>query len=123
MTDDGLEQLTLRLTRPEYPDAYRTGRGSDAGVDVLSDLQVPPERAWQCKNGKPNWNDCRESLKAAMKEFEPLHYTFVFPRPLTRQQLSWFRTKFLPQQRKLYPKLKTLISGTISPTASLAGLS
>lgn len=108
VTDDGLEELTLRLARAEYPEAYRTGRGPDGGVDVLSDLGVPPARAWQCKNGKPNWDDCRESLRTAMSDAKPPHYTFVFPRPLTQQQLKWWRTTFVPEQRARFPELETL---------------
>jgi hypothetical protein len=108
VTDDGLEELTLSLARPAYPQAYRTGRGSDGGVDVLSDLEMPPARAWQCKNGKPNWDGCRESLRTAMSDTEPEHYTFVFPRPLTQRQLTWWRTKFVLEQRALYPNLETL---------------
>jgi hypothetical protein len=71
VTDDGLEELTFRLALPDYPHAYRTGRGSDGGIDVLSDLGVPPARAWQCKNGKPDWDDCRESLRTAMDDAAP----------------------------------------------------
>jgi hypothetical protein len=109
LTDDGLEELTLRLAEPDYPNAYRTGRGSDGGIDVLSDLELPPARAWQCKNCKPDWSDCRESLRRAMSDDNPPpHYTFVFPRPLTKNQLKWWRAKFVPQQRKLYPELETL---------------
>jgi hypothetical protein len=68
LSDDGLEDLALRLVRPDYPDAYRTGPGRDDGVDVFSDLNAPPERAWQAKNcgDKIDWAECRKSLKSAM---------------------------------------------------------
>ena len=109
VTDDGLEELTLRFARPDYPRAYRTGRGADGGIDVLSDLDLPPERCWQSKNGKIDWDDCRDSLRTAMSEpHPPPHYTFVFPKALTRRQLTWWRTKFLPAQRALYSKLQIL---------------
>src|SRR5688500_2783397 len=52
ITDDGLEELTLRLARGEYSHAHRTGKGKDAGIDVLSDFGQPPKRAWQAKNVK-----------------------------------------------------------------------
>ena len=42
LNDDGLEDLVLRLVRPDYPDAYRTGPGQDDGIDVFSDLNVQP---------------------------------------------------------------------------------
>ncbi|MGH2941418.1 MAG: hypothetical protein ACRDLN_01390 [Solirubrobacteraceae bacterium] len=66
LTDDGLEELTLRFAHPEYPRAHRASLGQDDGVDVLSDFEMPPARAWQCKNHKPiKWDDCRESLRMA----------------------------------------------------------
>src|SRR6202034_910631 len=108
--DDGLEELTLRLIRPEYPQARRSGRGKGGGIDVLSDLDLPPARAWQCKNRTSGfWDSCRESLSAAMgDDHPPPHYTFVFPRPLTGPQRDFWRNDFLPEQRELYPDLQTL---------------
>ena len=110
LTDDGLEELTLRLVRPEYAQARRSGMGLDGGIDVLSDPELPPARAWQCKNRKKiDWEDCRESLAAAMADDDPpRHYTYVFPRPLTGPQRNFWRKTFLPQQRALYPGLETL---------------
>jgi hypothetical protein len=110
LTDDGLEELTLRLARPKHPDAHRAGKGKDGGIDVLSDFDLPPARAWQCKNHKSiDWNDCRDSLRQAMSdEHPPRHYTFVFPRPLTGPQRDFWRKTFLPEQRCLYPDLDTL---------------
>lgn len=110
LTDDGLEELTLRLVKPEYPRAHRSGKGLDAGIDVLSDPDLPPAQAWQCKNHKKiDWEDCRDSLAAAMADDDPPpHYTFVFPRPLTGPQRDFWRKTFLPQQRALYPDLQTL---------------
>lgn len=110
LTDDDLEELTLRLVRPDYPHAHRPGKGLDGGIDVLSDFELPPARAWQCKNHKKiDWDDCRDSLRTAMNdEHPPPHYTFVFPRPLTGPQRDFWRKKLLPQQRELYPDLQTL---------------
>jgi len=110
ISDDGLEELTLRLARDEHPDAYRAGRGKDAGIDVLSDFGQPPKRAWQAKNVKRDfWDDCRDSLRQAMStEHPPPHYTYVFPRPLTGPQREFWRNTFLPEQLKLYPELETL---------------
>lgn len=110
LTDDGLEELTLRLVRPDYPQARRSGKGEDGGIDVLSDHELPPARVWQCKNHeKADWRDCRKSLSKAMDDSHPpAHYTFVFPRPLSGPQRDFWRKKFLPEQRKLYSKLKTL---------------
>lgn len=110
LTDDGLEELTLRLVNPEYPRARRSGKGLDGGIDVLSDPELPPARAWQCKNHKKiDWDDCRDSLASAMADdHPPPHYTFVFPRPLTGPQRNFWRRKFLPQQRALYPALHTI---------------
>ncbi len=110
LTDDGLEELTLRLVRPDYPQARRSGKGEDGGIDVLSDNELPPARVWQCKNHeKADWRDCRKSLSKAMGDSHPpAHYTFVFPRPLSGPQRDFWRKKFLPEQRKLYSKLETL---------------
>lgn len=111
LSDDGLEDLVLRLVRPDYPDAYRTGPGQDDGIDVFSDLNVPPKRAWQAKNcgDKIDWTECRKSLKAAMAlASPPPHYTFVFPRKLKKGELTFWREKFVPEQKALYPQLKTL---------------
>ena len=92
VTDDGLEELTLRLARDEHPAAHRAGKGKDGGIDVLSDFDLPPARAWQCKNHKSvDWDDCRDSLRQAMSdEHPPRRYTFVFPRPLTGPQREFW---------------------------------
>lgn len=108
LTDEGLEELTFRLVRPAFPQAYRTGTGADGGADVVSDPGNPPEMVWQCKNGDPDWTDCRGSLKSAMKTFGSANYTFVFPRPLKKGQLTFWRQKFVPEQLALYPTLKKL---------------
>jgi hypothetical protein len=111
LSDDGLEDLVLRLVRPDYPDAYRTGPSQDDGIDVFSDLKAPPERAWQAKNcgDSIDWTECRKSLKAAMSlESPPPHYTFVFPRKLKKGELTFWREKFVAEQKALYPQLETL---------------
>jgi hypothetical protein len=110
LTDEGLEDLTLRLVRSDYPDSYRSGSGQDDGIDVYSDLGVRPERAWQAKNGdKMNWGECRKSLKSAMAlTSPPPHYTFVFPRKLKKGELKFWRETFVPEQKALYPQLETL---------------
>ncbi len=111
LNDDGLEDLVLRLVRPDYPDAYRTGPGQDDGIDVFSDLNVQPERAWQAKNcgDRIDWPECRKSLKAAMAlQSPPPHYTFVFPRKLKKGELKFWREKFVPEQKALYPQLDAL---------------
>ncbi len=116
LSDDGLENLALRLARDKYPDAFRTAPGADGGVDVLSDREIPPERGWQAKNqvGKIDWDDCRNSLSSAMlAEDEPAvdapgHYTFVFPRPLTKGSRKFWSQTFVPEQKRRYPHLKTL---------------
>lgn len=41
-------------------------------------------------------------------EHPPPHYTSVFPRPLTGPQRDFWRKKFLPQQREIYPDLQTV---------------
>jgi hypothetical protein len=111
LSDDGLEDLVLRLVRPDHPKAYRTGPGQDAGIDVCSDLENPPERTWQAKNynDKINWDECRDSLKAAMSAQSPTsHYTFVFPRALKKGELEFWRETFVPEQKAVHPKLETL---------------
>lgn len=111
LTDEGLEDLTLRLVRPDYPDAYRSGPGQDDGIDVYSDLGAPPERAWQAKNcgDSIDWTECRKSLKSAMAlASPPPHYTFVFPRKLKKGELKFWRETFVPEQKALYPQLETL---------------
>ncbi len=110
ITDDGLEELTLRLARDEHPDAHRAGKGKDAGIDVLSDFGQPPMRAWQAKNVKRDfWDDCRDSLRQAMStEHPPPHYTYVFPQPLTGPQREFWRNRFLTEQLKLHPQLEVL---------------
>lgn len=112
LSDDGLEELILRLVKPEYPAAHRTGPGRDGGVDVLSDLNNPPARAWQSKNYATTavpWTKCRDSLKGAMSgAARPRHYTFVFARRLRASERDFWRDEFLPQQRALYPQLESL---------------
>lgn len=111
LTDEGLEDLTFRLVRPKYPDAYRSGPGQDDGVDVYSDLGAPPERAWQAKNytDSIDWTECRKSLKSAMAlSPPPPHYTFVFPRKLKKGELKFWRETFVPEQKALYVQLETL---------------
>jgi hypothetical protein len=98
----------LRIIKPEFPDAHRV-RGNDGGIDVLSDYKKPPERGWQAKNyDHVPWRECRTSLKAAMASDKPLHYTFVFPFVLTKNQRDFWRDDFLPEQRKIYADLGTL---------------
>ena len=71
---------------------------------MFSDYELPPERAWQCKNyadGGIDWGKCRKSLKAAMKEDNPpLHYTYVFPRALKKRDHDYWRERFVPWTRK-----------------------
>lgn len=112
LSDGGLEDLILRLVKPDYPAAHRTGPGRDGGIDVLSDLNNPPQRAWQSKN-YPNWDiswtKCRDSLKSAMNgPARPRHYTFAFPRRLKASERDHWRDVFLPEQRELHPELETL---------------
>jgi hypothetical protein len=100
LDDEGLEDLTPRLVLPDWPKAHRNYRGPDGGVDVFSDYELPPQRAWQCKNytdGGVDWSKCRRSLKAAMgEEHPPLQYTFVFPRALKKSDHDYWREKFVP---------------------------
>ena len=53
LSDDGLEDLILRLVQPDYPAAHRTGPGRDGGIDVLSDLNNPPERGCRRRTMRP----------------------------------------------------------------------
>jgi len=106
LTDDGLEELTLRLVKPDYLDAHRI-RGNDGGIDVFSDHDQPPARGWQAKNYESvPWGECRDSLKAAMGNYQPPHYTFVFPFVLTKSQRTFWVNSFYPEQLKLYSDLK-----------------
>ncbi len=79
-------------------------------MDVVSDYESPPARAWQAKNGADvDWSDCRESLEKAMANDDPPpHYTFVFPRRLKKNERDYWRDNFLPWQRERYPDLETL---------------
>lgn len=112
MGDDGLEELTLRLARKEHPEAHRTGRGRDDGIDVLSDYRCPPARGWQAKtssSGAADWTKCRASLVAAMKSTSPPHhYTLVFSHPLSEPQRKFWRDHFLPEETAMYPDLQVL---------------
>jgi hypothetical protein len=106
LTDEGLEELTLRLVKPNYPNAHRI-RGNDGGIDVFSDHEEPPARGWQAKNYKSvPWDECRNSLRAAMENYQPPHYTFVFPFVVTKSQRDFWVKTFIPEQLKLYPNLK-----------------
>ena len=112
MGDDGLEELTLRLVRKEYPDAKLTGSGRDGGIDVVSDFSRPPARGWQSKtssSGKASWTKCRASLKAAMEgAFPPAHYTYVFSHRLSEEQRQFWLDEFHPEQTAKYPDLEVL---------------
>lgn len=110
---DEFEELTLRLARKKYPDAHRTGSGGDDGVDVVSSMDLRPERGWQSKapsGGKADWAKCAASLKAAMDAGPaPPHYTFVFSHRLSERQRQHWRDEFLPTQLALYDgQLETL---------------
>lgn len=100
LDDEGLQNLALRLVLPDWPNAHRTYRGPDGGVDVFSDYGLPPQRGWQCKNyaaGAVDWGKCRNSLKAATDErHPPRHYTFVFPRALKKTDHDYWRETFVP---------------------------
>jgi hypothetical protein len=104
LDDEGLEQLTLELVRPVYPQAHTTGRGIDGGVDIFSDHERPPERGWQCKNVKTiEWTKYRQSLESAMAEPDPpLNYTYVFSRAMTKGERHAWSAKFLPWAREKY---------------------
>jgi hypothetical protein len=110
--DEGLEELTLRLVEPDYPDSHRTGRGRDGGIDVLSDHALPPGRAWQAKfypHDDINWTKCRTSLDQAMaRPHPPRHYTFVFPRRLRGKERDHWSTTFLPEAHEAHAALETL---------------
>jgi hypothetical protein len=112
LSDDGLEELVLRLVRPGYPEAHRTRRGRDGGVDVLSDYLARPDRAWQAKNtidGDVDWRHCRNSLKAAMSgNAPPRRYTFVFPRMLKASARDRWRDSFHPTEFAKYDELDQL---------------
>ena len=112
LDDDGLEELTLRYVKREHADAHRTRRGIDGGIDVLSDYELPPGRAWQCKtstNAEADWGECRTSIKAAMDDEEaPPHYTFVFNFVLSSGQRNFWRKTLLPELRAKYPDCTTI---------------
>jgi hypothetical protein len=111
VADDGLEELILRLVEDDYPEAYLTGSGQDAGVDVLSDLGDPPERGWQAKNHfdtSIDWGKCRKSLASAMAGPKPPHYTFVFPRKLKKGELKHWLEEFRPAELARYKALLKL---------------
>src|ERR1044072_8945440 len=110
LDDEGLEELILRVVRPEYPEAYRTGRGKDGGLDVISDHGNPPERIWQAKNlADMAWGSCRESLAAAMDVANPPpRYTFVFRRKLTKGEFKFWRETFRSECLEKYEALKTV---------------
>lgn len=111
VADEGLEELILRLVEDDYPEAYLTGPGQDAGVDVLSDLGDPPERGWQAKNHfdtSIDWDKCRKSLASAMAGPKPPHYTFVFPRKLKKGELKHWLEEFRPAELARYKALLKL---------------
>ena len=112
LDDDGLEELTLRYVKPNYPEAHRTRRGIDGGIDVLSDLELPPARGWQCKtstNAEADWGECRKSIKAAMADdYPPGHYTFVFNFVLSAGQRNFWRKTLLPELNQTYPQCTTI---------------
>lgn len=111
VTSEGLERLVERLVVTDYPDAYRTGSGQDGGVDVLSDLGVPPKRAWQAKNHfdtQIDWVKCRKSLASAMAGPKPPHYTLVFPRKMRKAELKYWREEFHPIELARYADLEIL---------------
>lgn len=112
LDEDGLEDLTYRLVLPDFPEAHRTARARDAGMDVISDRATPPERAWQAKNfvdTRINWDACRDSLRSAMaSRHPPSHYTFVFPRALRLSEYEYWRDTFEPEMRAEFPDSRKL---------------
>lgn len=109
LTDEGLEHLILRMVKEEFPDAHMV-RGTDGGIDVFSDLNIPPKRGWQAKNfdEETRWTKCAASLKSAMKNYGPPHYTIVFPFKLTKGQRDHWIETFYPTEFEKYPDLETL---------------
>jgi hypothetical protein len=97
MPDDRFEAMVAQLIRLDYPDARKPANTSDGGADMLlPDEADGYDRAWQSKHftKRPNWTKCRESLAAARRNYDPSHYTFVFPRDLTVAEETTFTKHF-----------------------------
>ena len=66
---------------------------------MLSDPELPPARAWQCKNHKKiDWDDCRDLAVPRRRPTTTLHLTTPSSsrRPLTGPQRNFWCNKFHP---------------------------
>ncbi len=101
MPDEDFETMTARLVRLEFPDAFKPKNTSDGGADmVLPRRDEGYERCWQCKHfpGKINWERCKESFETARESWAPAHYTFCFPRELSKREHDTFVKHFRQAQ-------------------------
>lgn len=97
MPDEQFELLCYRLIRLEHPEVEKPSESNDGGVDAL----LPKagggyERAWQAKHYPDaiRWDKCKKSFAAAKDNFAPEHYTFCFPRNLTKGEQKTFDKHF-----------------------------
>jgi hypothetical protein len=86
-----------RLIRLEFPDAVQPAKTSDGGADmVLPKAGGGYERCWQSKHfpNVINWTQCKKSLAAARRNWNPARYTFCFPLALTVGEQKTFDRHF-----------------------------
>lgn len=97
MPDEDFERMVGRLVRLEFPEAIKPANTADGGADMALPKEGGGyERCWQSKHypGAINWTQCKKSLAAAMKNWDPSHYTFCFPRELTSKEQQTFDKHF-----------------------------
>ncbi len=95
---EDFESLVARLVRLECPTAIKLARTSDGGADMVlpADGDEGYDRCWQTKHFPAgiSWAKCKDSLRAAREHWNPAHYTFVFPRELTKTEQKTFKNHF-----------------------------
>lgn len=96
---EDFEKMIARLVLLEFPTAIKPATTSDGGADMLlpaAEGHDGYDRCWQAKHFPAgiSWAKCKESLKGAREHWDPAHYTFAFPRDLTKTEQKTFRRHF-----------------------------
>ena len=121
MHDEDFEAMVGRLVGLEFPEAFKPANTSDGGADmVLPNDDGGYDRCWQAKHYPKgiSWTECKKSFAAAQKNWKPRHYTFCFPRELTKTEQQTFDKHFRNEDVKKKvdywnaEKFQTLLNGS-----------
>ena len=97
MPPERFEQLVFELAKREYPDVHRL-QHPDGGADTLRPAtQDRKAEVWQAKRygDQVNWDECENSLRNAIRRWDPFRVIFAFPRDLSEQLERSFETRLV----------------------------